>query len=115
MENNLPFIETVYTDKHRFQQDNDPKHHSKLAQQFMKDNDINWWNVWPSESPDLNPIEMVWNMLKRRLAKQNLTTKDELVKAVKQFWETELTVNMQIVISLFKQKKPFIVANYKAN
>ena len=39
----LPFIEAVYPDSFRFMQDNDPKHTSKLGQQFLKDNkeDIN--------------------------------------------------------------------------
>ena len=31
----LPFIQSIFTDKHRFQQDNDPKHRSKLAKEFM--------------------------------------------------------------------------------
>ena len=74
----LPFIQKVYPNGHRFQQDNDPKHTSKATQQFMRENDINWWNVWPSESPDFNPIEMVWAMMKKRLAKREPRTKDQL-------------------------------------
>ena len=33
------------TNGHRFQQDNDPKHKSKMAKEFMEDNGINWWNT----------------------------------------------------------------------
>jgi hypothetical protein len=36
--NLLPFIQTTFPDSHRFQQDNDPKHKSKLAQEFMTRN-----------------------------------------------------------------------------
>ncbi|VDI58524.1 Hypothetical predicted protein [Mytilus galloprovincialis] len=86
------FIQDVYPDKHRFQQDNDPKHRSILSKNFMKSNNINWWECWPSESPDLNPIEMVWNMLKRRLAKKDLKTKEDLETALEDFWTTDLTV-----------------------
>ena len=38
-----------------FQQDNDPKHISKLATKWFKDNNIQVL-VWPAQSPDLNPI-----------------------------------------------------------
>ena len=60
----------------------------------MAENEINWWDIWPSESPDLNPIEMLWNMLKRRFAKQDIRTKDQLVSAIHSFWKNELTVEL---------------------
>ena len=44
----LPFVRENYRDNHRLQQDNDPKHRSKLALTFLQDNDINWWREWPS-------------------------------------------------------------------
>jgi transposase len=43
-----------------------------MAKQFMEENGINWWTVWPSESPDINPIEMVWNQMKRNIARSEL-------------------------------------------
>ena len=84
----LPFIRKVYPDGHRFQQDNDPKHTSRHAEEYMEENHINWWRT-PPESPDANPIENIWHELKeylRRVVKP--TTKDELVNGIKQFWET---------------------------
>lgn len=82
----LPFIKRVFPDRHRLQQDNDPKHTAQLTQQFMKCNEINWWDVWPSESPDFNPIEMVWSMMKSLLSKMEPKTKEDLQNSIRQFW-----------------------------
>ncbi|CAC5361626.1 unnamed protein product [Mytilus coruscus] len=67
----IPFINRLYPDTHRFQQDNDPKHTSNATKDFMKQHSINLWNKWPAESLDLNPIEMVWSMMKSRLSKKS--------------------------------------------
>ena len=61
-----PFIRRVYPDGHRLYQDNNPKHSSQLIQDYFEENGINWWPT-PPESPDLNPIELVWGTMKQYL------------------------------------------------
>ena len=84
----IPFIEEHYPEQHRFQQDNDPKHTSRWAQNYFEEKNINWWCTPPSR-PDLNPIENVWSSVKTYLctyAKSKNT--EELRAGIKEFWKT---------------------------
>ncbi len=40
----------------------------------------------PAKSPDLNPIELLWNIIKPRVMAKNPQTKVQLKQLVKQEW-----------------------------
>ena len=95
-------------------QDNDPKHTSVYAQQFLRDSHVNWWRT-----PDLNPIENLWHELKEFVRKEIKSTKkkkkkkkkSELVGGILKFWDT-VTVekcNRYMYINHLKKVIPEVI------
>ncbi|GFV49612.1 transposable element Tcb2 transposase [Trichonephila clavipes] len=54
-----------------FMDDNASCHHTVAAEQLLESEDIERMD-WPARSPDLNPIEYVWDFLGRRLVDRTL-------------------------------------------
>lgn len=71
-----------------FQDDNAPCHVSKQAKEFKekefkKDRIL---SKWPSRSPDLSPIELLWNILQDKLALKKSKTIEELKTNLVYIW-----------------------------
>ncbi|PIO59665.1 hypothetical protein TELCIR_18868 [Teladorsagia circumcincta] len=83
----MPFATTIYNGYGVLVQDNAPAHKSAYTTARMKTLKIKLLD-WPPESPDLNPIELVWGSLKSFVRKQNPRTVEELRKTVAVFWKS---------------------------
>ncbi|GFV60377.1 transposable element Tc3 transposase [Trichonephila clavipes] len=70
-----------------FMDDNTPCHHTVDAEQLLESEDIERMH-WPARSPDLNPIEHVWDFLGRCLAARTVppVTIRELRLALQDEW-----------------------------
>lgn len=73
-----------------FQQDNDPKHTSRLCENFLKAKEqqgVLKLMIWPPQSPDLNPIELLWDQLDRQVRKRCPTSQEDLWKKLQEEWQ----------------------------
>ncbi|GFS13645.1 transposable element Tcb2 transposase [Elysia marginata] len=72
-----------------FMQDNAPAHRARITNQFLYENNIPVLHPWPPYSPDMNPIEHLWDLLDRRVRMrqpqpQNLL---QLERALHEEWD----------------------------
>ncbi len=83
-----------------FMHDNDPKHTSALVKDWLRNNGVQVLQ-WPSSSPDLNPIEHLWDVLEDRLKKHYPTNKTELALRLVEEWnKIEMSVLAKLVGSV---------------
>ena len=73
-----------------FMQDGAPCHRSKIVSEFLKEKKIKVFN-WPGNSPDLNHIENLWEVLKNKVADKQPSSAKDLKDAIKEVWIRELS------------------------
>ena len=89
------YLPTILENDSIFMQDNAPIHTARIVKAWFQERDIDIVN-WPPYSPDLNPIENLWKMLKAKIIelypefttmKDNKQTKALLIQAAKEAWD----------------------------
>lgn len=85
----LPFINNL-EDKNSyiFQDDNAPIHTATITKNWIRNNNIKKL-LWPAQSPDLNPIENLWDELERKVRshKPLPKNKNDLWQILQEAWE----------------------------
>ncbi len=82
----LPSADKLYGDADFiFQQDIAPAHTAKGTKSWFNDHGVTVLD-WPANSPDLNPIENLWGIVKRKMKDTRPINEDELKAIVKETW-----------------------------
>ena len=61
---------------------------AKLVKTCIKDCGINFIEDWPGNSPDLNPIENLWQVVKHELQGKDAISLPKLEKEIQAIWDT---------------------------
>ncbi len=82
----LPSADKLYGDADFiFQQDLAPAHTAKGTKSWFNDHGVTVLD-WPANSPDLNPIENLWSIVKRKMRDTRPNNADDLKATVKETW-----------------------------
>ncbi len=82
----LPSADQLFKDADLiFQQDLAPAHTAKSTKSWLNDHGVGVLD-WPANSPDLNPIENLWGIVKRKMRNKRPKNADELKATVKDTW-----------------------------
>ena len=95
-----------------FQQDSAPCHKAKMITNCFKKMKIAVLD-WPRNSPDLNPIENLWSIVKNYLKKMNCPTKIKLIQSVLHVWfhdEEIKQICKKLVLSM-KERVKLVIEN----
>lgn len=104
-------FDPISKNKLMFQDDNDPKHRSKLITKWKEENNINSF-MWPSCSPDLSPIENVWGIVKNKISKINIQTAEEFELTIAKCW---LEIDQKIIDNIIDSMPNRIIKLIEAN
>ncbi len=92
-----------------FQQDNDPKHISKSTQKQFSDHHLKVMK-WPSQSPDLNPIENLWKELKTHVHKRRPHNIEELKAFTVEEWSNIPPETCNKLVDGYKKRLIAVIA-----
>lgn len=74
-----------------FMHDGAPCHQAKVCRTWFQNQQITVLGPWPGSSPDLNPIENCWRLLKKKVSRLFPTSIEDLRMKIAKVWTLEIT------------------------
>ncbi|CAJ0947644.1 unnamed protein product [Ranitomeya imitator] len=93
-----------------FQHDNDPKHTARAIKEWLRKKHFKVLE-WPSQSPDLNPIENLWRELKVRVAKRKANNNTALEEICMEEWVNIPTTVCGNLVKTYRKRLTSVIAN----
>ena len=96
------------------QQGNDPKHWSRVAKNYlneMAEKGVLELMTWPSQSPDLNIIEHIWDYLDRKKVEHAPRNAEECFEVLQREWHN---IPQDFITNLYESNPRRISAVIKA-
>jgi transposase len=93
-----------------FQQDGASCHTAKLTRAFLSTTGLTVL-PWPANSPDLNPIENIWAILKQNVEKRAAKTKSDLIIVVQEEWDRLSMETIKKTIDTMEKRVTQVIQN----
>lgn len=91
-----------------FQQDNAPPHKANLTLNFFRKHEISYLD-WPAQSPDINPIENLWDIVDRRVQERAPKTLEDLKKFIQIEWDNLTQELCQNLSNSFEKRIKLVI------
>ncbi len=90
---------------------NDPKHTSKATVGFLKKNRVKVIQ-WPSMSPNLNPIEHLWGILKRQVEHHSPSSIQSLKEVILEKWKKIVLAKCRQLVHSMPRRLGAVIKNH---
>ena len=93
-----------------FQHDNDPKHSSNTTIALLKRLRVKVMD-WASMTPDLNPVEHLWGILKRKVEVCKVSNICQLCDVVKEEWKSIPVATCEALVNSMSRRVKTVLDN----